>query len=98
MTIDPPQQDEPIDRPLRYPIMRPVPRSVPVVTAVALLNCLAALLPTPHWALGLLFLGGPLLVIWLVWQVLTDDRAAVRDLDDQDQWGYQDRPDLRPVE
>ncbi|MBK9274724.1 MAG: hypothetical protein IPM49_09315 [Flavobacteriales bacterium] len=38
------------------------------------------------------------LVLWLVWSVLRDRSVPVRDLGAREQWGYQDRPDIRPVE
>lgn len=78
--------------------MNTLPRSVPVVTGAAALNVIVALTAAPEWVIGTLFVSGPALVLWMVWQVLTDRSAPVRELEGEEQWGYQDRPDLRPVE
>lgn len=76
--------------------MRPVPPSVHAASLVLLINMAIGLLGGPSWLIGVLFLGGPVLVLWMVWQVLHDKSVPVRDLEAQEDWGYQDRPDLRP--
>lgn len=78
--------------------MNTLPRSVLVGTGAAALNVVVALTSAPEWVIGALFVSGPALVLWMLWQVLTDRSAPVRELEGEEQWGYQDRPDLRPVE
>lgn len=43
-----------------------------------------------------LALTGLLLVPWMVIVVLRDTSVQIRDLEPGEEWGYQDRPDLRP--
>jgi threonine/homoserine/homoserine lactone efflux protein len=78
--------------------MRPLPIAVHVATSVLLVNMLVALLDGPGWLVALLFLAGPALVLWMVWQVLRDKSMPMAELEAQEEWGYQDRRDLRPVE
>jgi hypothetical protein len=75
--------------------MNQVPVSVLVVTGALLVNCLLATRGGAEWVMGLLSLTGPFLILWMVMDVLTDRTAPPRDLGD-DEWGYVDRPDLRP--
>lgn len=77
--------------------MNTLPRSVAVATGAAALNVFVALTSSPPWLIGTLFITCPALVLWMVWQVLTDRSAPMRDLEGDEQWGYQDRPNLRPV-
>lgn len=79
-------------------IMRPLPTAVHVVTIVLLVNMLVALLDGPHWLVAVLLLAGPALVVWMVWQVLRDKSLPMAELEAHEEWGYQDRRDLRPVE
>ncbi len=45
----------------------------------------------------LMFGLSPFLVIWMVIRVLKDTSHPVAELEEGDEWGYADRPDLRPV-
>ena len=40
---------------------------------------------------AIIFLASPLLVIWMVFAVLTDKKAKVKELKDDEEWGYQDK-------
>ena len=77
--------------------MRPLPSAVHIVTGVLLLNMLVALMDLPLWVYFLLFAAAPFLMIWLAWTVLRDRSVPMRDLQDRDEWGYQDRRDIAPV-
>ncbi|HQW86611.1 MAG TPA: hypothetical protein PLH93_05470 [Flavobacteriales bacterium] len=74
------------------------PLAVHVTTAVLCLNIALGLFGGPAWLIGGLILPGPALVLWLVWSVLRDRSVPIRDLGPREQWGYQDRPDLRPMD
>lgn len=75
--------------------MRTTHRSVVIVTLLLLLNAgLAGAGAWPHVVQGITGLGF-VLVPWMVIDVLRDARVTSRDLGD-DEWGYRDRPDLRP--
>ncbi len=76
--------------------MRPVPASVHAATLVLLTNMAIGLLGGPPWLIGGLFITGPVLMIVMVWQVLHDKTVPMRDLEEDEDWGYQDKPDLRP--
>ncbi len=76
--------------------MRPLPTAVHVVTGVLLVNMLAAALDLPMWVYFALFAATPFLMLWLVWTVLQDRSVPMRDLGGEEEWGYQDRSDLRP--
>jgi hypothetical protein len=78
--------------------MRTLPIAVPVVTLVLLFNMLVALLELPSWLYFSLFLLAPLLVVWMVYSVLQDRSAPMRELQGDAEWGYRDRPDIAPVE
>lgn len=78
--------------------MRRLPIAVHVVTMVLLVNMLVALLDGPHWLVAVLLLAGPALVLWMVWQVLHDKSLPMAELEANEEWGYQDRRDLRSVE
>jgi threonine/homoserine/homoserine lactone efflux protein len=67
-----------------------------VVTGLLLIQCVLAVGARPLWLISLLSLAGPFLIVWMVWDVLTDRRVACRELADDEEWGYADRPDLRP--
>jgi hypothetical protein len=93
--VEPPL--EPIQQQARSSNMRPVPLSVHITTLVLLINMIIGLVGGPAWMIGTLFLTGPLLVLWMVWQVLHDDTLPMRDLENGENWGYQDRRGLRPT-
>ncbi len=77
--------------------MRSVPRSVLIVTAVLIASVVLAEFPAPLWLMQAVVLAGWCLVVWMVLDVLRDRSAHVRQLEPDEHWGYQDRPDLRPV-
>lgn len=76
--------------------MRPLPRAVHIVTAVLLVNMLVAAVTVPQWVFVVLFAAAPVLMIWLTVSVLRDRSVPMRDLPESNEWGYQDRDDLRP--
>ncbi len=76
--------------------MRPLPASVHVATGMALVNAAMVLLRPSEWVVITLFTVCPLIVIWMVWQVLRDKSVPVPDLEQGEEWGYQDKPGLRP--
>jgi hypothetical protein len=45
----------------------------------------------------IIFMVSPLLVIWMAVSILMDRLEKVPELKDEEQWGYLDRPDLKPV-
>lgn len=77
--------------------MRPLPSAVHIVTGVLLINMLVALMDLPLWVYFMLFAAAPFLMVWLAWTVLGDRSVPMRDLQDDDEWGYQDRTDIAPV-
>lgn len=77
--------------------MGPLPSAVHIVTGALLLNMLVALMDLPLWVYFLLFAAAPFLMIWLAWTILRDRSVPMRDLQDGDEWGYQDRRDIAPV-
>lgn len=44
-----------------------------------------------------LFSFSPFLVIWMVVSVLKDTSQEVSELQSGEEWGYYDRPDIKPV-
>lgn len=54
------------------------------------------LLGGPPWLIGIVFVSGPVLLLLMVWQVLQDKSLSMHDLEQDEDWGYQDLPDLRP--
>ena len=72
------------------------PTAVVVVTLLLLLNTALASLGLLPGAVHLLSVLGLVLVPWMVVVVLRDTSVRVRDLEPGEEWGYQDRPDLRP--
>lgn len=47
---------------------------------------------------GFIFALSPFLVIWMVVSVLKDRSVQAPELEGDEQWGYQDRRDIRPVQ
>jgi hypothetical protein len=76
--------------------MPPLPASVWIVTGALIAQSILAVADGATQAVVLLALAGPILTLWMVWAVLTDRRAPPRDLAAGEEWGYSDRPDLRP--
>ncbi len=77
--------------------MRKLPISVHIVTLALLVNVLLGLFDGPGGLVLTMFLAGPFLMVWMVLHVLKDRSVPVRDLEEGEQWGYQDRPDLHPI-
>lgn len=75
--------------------MSNVPWPVLLVTLLLVLNTGLASLGLLPGMVHAVSSAGLLLVPWMVIRVLRDTSTSVRDLGD-DEWGYQDRPDLRP--
>lgn len=73
-----------------------IPSSVWALTALLALSTLLSSLDQLPWVVHVISLAGPAGIVWMVVHVLRDHSVAVRDLADDEQWGYQDRPDLRP--
>ncbi len=48
-------------------------------------------------AVWVVFGLSPFLVLWMVVRVLKDTSNSVPDLEEDAEWGYADRPDLKPV-
>lgn len=59
---------------------------------VSIMLCHASFLTT-----SLLFLLSQILVIWMVVSILKDPAGQGRELPEGAEWGYEDRPDIRPV-
>ncbi|MFN3874315.1 MAG: hypothetical protein ACK4L7_00180 [Flavobacteriales bacterium] len=76
--------------------MRPLPASVHVATGMALVNAAMVALRPSEGVIITLFIICPLIVIWMVWQVLRDRSVPVRDLKQGEEWGYQDKPGPSP--
>ena len=75
--------------------MSTLPWPVVLVTLLLLLNTALASVGVLPSVVHLISSAGLLLVPWMVIHVLRDTSVPVRDLGDEE-WGYQDRPDLRP--
>lgn len=77
--------------------MRALPYSIWIVSSVLLINVFISLANTPDWLVLFMFLAGPFLMVWMVLHVLRDENMEMHDLPENDEWGYRDRPDLRPL-
>lgn len=75
--------------------MATVPWPVLLVTLLLVLNTALASLGVLPSVVHVLSCSGLVLVPWMVVRVLRDTSVSIRELGD-DEWGYQDRPDLRP--
>lgn len=76
--------------------MPSIPYPVWLVTTLLVISASlsgAGVLPGVVQAISLM---GPVLVPWMVVRVLKDQSVQVRELAEGEEWGYQDRPDLRP--
>jgi hypothetical protein len=62
-----------------------------VTTALALYTFLGAV-NAPYRLMAFIFTLSPLLVAWMVWNVLTDDTRKAPELGEGEEWGYADRP------
>ncbi len=76
--------------------MRSIPISALIVSLALIINMLLAFMNGPDWAVWAMFLAGPFLMVWMVLHVLRDP-FPYRELEDREEWGYLDRPDLRPA-
>jgi hypothetical protein len=77
--------------------MQPIPYPVWVVTALLFFSATLSGAGVLPGVVQLISLLGPGLVIWMVIHVLKDKSVRLRDLEEGEEWGYQDRPDLRPA-
>jgi hypothetical protein len=55
---------------------------------------LVAALDLPLLVYFMLFAAAPFLMGWMVWTVLQDRSLRMKDLGEEQEWGYQDRSDL----
>ena len=62
-----------------------------VTTALALYTLLGAV-NAPYRLMAFIFTLSPILVVWMVWNVLTDDTQKVAELGEGEEWGYADSP------
>ena len=77
--------------------MRVVPTSVLIVTSVLAATVVLAGVGAPLLVVQTAVLVGWGLIVGMVLDVLRDGSTHVRQLEPDEEWGYQDRPDLRPV-
>jgi hypothetical protein len=61
-----------------------------VATAYLFLYTLLAVLNIQVPLVFLLFSFSPIIVIWMVYKVLTADVGPIRELEENEHWGYQD--------
>jgi hypothetical protein len=78
-------------------VMRALPYSIWIVSSVLLINVFISFANTPDWLVLFMLLAAPFLMVWMVLHVLRDEQVKMQDLPEGDEWGYRDRPDLRPV-
>jgi ABC-type polysaccharide/polyol phosphate export permease len=52
----------------------------------------------PITLLTIFIVCAPLIVIWMAAFVMTEPSVKVRDLKEGEDWGYDDRPDIKPME
>ncbi|MBI3137456.1 MAG: hypothetical protein HYZ15_02600 [Sphingobacteriales bacterium] len=64
-----------------------------VVSAVVLLYCIFIFTDTAIPVAELIFVFFPLLLIWMVWQVIRDKGPAYPELREEQEFGYSDRED-----
>ena len=76
--------------------MSRVPWPVFVVTLLLIINCGLSVAGGPLWLMTTISAAGPFLILWMVIHTLRTAAPDVRDLGPNEDWGYQDRPDLRP--
>ncbi len=66
-----------------------------VTTLLLVVFAAASRLNAPLRLLLFLFSISPLFLVWMVYTVLRYGRYTGRELGHDEEWGYQDRPDLR---
>lgn len=66
--------------------------SVIAVTAYLILYCVLLQIEYTQWIAFRMFLISPFLVIWMVYTVLKYGLYTGRELADNEEYGYQDRP------
>lgn len=66
--------------------------SVIAVTAYLILYCVLLQIEHTQWIAFRMFLISPFLVIWMVYTVLKYGLYTGRELADNEEYGYQDRP------
>lgn len=84
---------------MKHAVMFRYPRFAIAFTSIYLLVFALFIVPGNNMPFlsGLIFALSPLLLIWMVLSVLKDKSVKVPDLEGDEHWGYQDRPDIRPV-
>jgi uncharacterized RDD family membrane protein YckC len=67
--------------------------AVPVVAVSIILVVYAVLIFFETWLVmaGLIFTLSPILVMWLVYNVIRNGKYSGRELDENEEWGYTDR-------
>lgn len=76
--------------------MTTAPRAILLVTLLLVVNTALASANVLPSIVHLVSVMGLLLVPWMTIVVLRDTSVKIRDLEPDEEWGYQDRPDLRP--
>ncbi len=69
-----------------------------VVSLLLLAYALLVLLEPGSWLIGLIFLLSPVLVIWLVCNVIRFGEYQGRELRGNEEWGYTDREFSKPAQ
>jgi len=69
-----------------------------VVSLLLLAYALLVLLEPGSWLIGLIFFLSPLLVIWLVCNVIRFGEYRGRELRGNEEWGYTDREFSKPAQ
>lgn len=77
--------------------MRSLPIAVAAASAALAIDPLLAEAHAPLWLLASVGLVGVALLPWMAVSILRDRSAEPRELDGEE-WGYLDRPDLRPTD
>jgi hypothetical protein len=67
-------------------------KAVSIVTAVLLAYTLLGVVNAPFRLMAFIFTLSPFLVVWMVWNVLSDSSRKAPELADGEEWGYADRP------
>ena len=76
--------------------MTTAPRAIALVTFMLIVNTVVASAGVLPSVVHLISASGLLVVPWMVVVVLRDTSVRIRELEPGQEWGYQDRPDLRP--
>ncbi len=76
--------------------MRALPIAIGVVTGALTLNGVLAVAQGPAWLVAAITTSELILLPWLSLATLRDGPVKARELGEREEWGYLDRPDLRP--